>query len=384
MFTAPLWLLGLAALAIPLILHLWSRRPRQVIRVGTLRHVDLTADARSWSARLTDPLLLALRLALLVTIVFALAGLRLPARRSAGSGSTLVLLDPALLADTAHFPFLDSLARERETVRLLLPGLPKYQLDGSSRPDEMPAPAGDLWAALAAADAMVGPRGTLHILARPRVTALRGARPRLRARIEWHMPMAASRSEWMPITWEARDTMRMIVAGGDAAGMAYAMGRSFAPACPGCVTRPERRIAVLASDSIAERRMSLAVRSIADEVALPIVLTTADSADAVVTNLPLSDSLLARGVTLMLLAPAVVASSALADSLWAHWPWPIVPRDQRDPRQVSLSQALPPPPLSALPPLGDPAATRRGLLLLALLLFVVERWLATRPGRRES
>jgi hypothetical protein len=383
-FTAPIWLLGLAALAIPLLLHLWSRRPRQVIRVGTLRHVDLTADARSWSARLTDPLLLALRLALLITIVFALAGLRLPARRSAGTGATLVLLDPALLADTTPIPFLDSIARERDPVRLLLPGLPKLQLDGKATPRAALTPATDLWASLAEADALVGPRGTLHVLARPRLAVLRGARPHLRAEVEWHVPAGAPRREWTPVSWADGDTMRMVVASGDASGASYLLGHTLAPSCPGCTAVPPRRVAVLASDSLAESRIETAVRAIAAELSLPITSSSVDSADVVLTDLPLSDSLLARGAPLVPLAPATVSSAALADSLWQAWPWPLVARDRRDQRQVSLAQALPAPPGDALAALGDPEATRRGLLLLALLLFVVERWLATRPGRREA
>lgn len=383
MFSAPLWLFGLVALAIPLILHLWSRRPRQVIRVGTLRHVDLTADASSWSARLTDPLLLALRLALLITIVFALAGLRLPARRSAGSGSTIVLVDPSLLT-SGGFPFMDSIRREQEPVRLLQPGLPRYQL-GETATDAKPLPpTRDIWSALAEAGEMVGPHGVIHVAASPRLAALIGSRPHLRARVEWHTPARSDEARWMPARWREGDTTLMMIASGDPQKTAYTLGRTIA-ACDGCTAPAARSVLIRATDSVAEQRIDVALRAIATELALGITpVSTLDSAELIVTDHAITDSLIDSGVPLVLLTAATVGSSAIVDSLWAHWPWPLISRDANDPRQVSLAQVLPAPPGAALAPLGDPEATRRGLLLLALLLFGLERWLATRPGRREA
>lgn len=398
MFSAPLWLLGLLALGIPLLLHLWSRRPRRVIRVGTLRHVDLTDDARSWSARLTDPLLLAVRLTLLLTIVFALAGLRLPLRRDSGSRATLVLVEPALLEGAAGpegVPFLDSLVREHEPVRLLSRGLPKVQL-GDSRESRVmsreslathdPRLTTDLWSALTEADALVGPAGTIHVVARPRLMALRGARPRIRARIEWHAPAGSATAKWTAAEWRLGDTVAVIAGVGDRRGASYRSSRSDAGGCDACQTAPSRSIAVLTGgDSLGKARITAALLAIADELSQSITIaTTPDSTDLSVTSLGITDSLLDLGQPVIAVSPVVLASGALADSIWANWPWPPLAHDPHDPRDASLTQALASRPLSPPSALGDLEATRRGLLLLALLLFGIERWLATRPGRREA
>ena len=68
------WLAGLAALAVPIALHLWSRRGGRTILVGSIRLLAGAPPAtrRSWTIQ--DPWLLALRCAVLVTLVFALAG----------------------------------------------------------------------------------------------------------------------------------------------------------------------------------------------------------------------------------------------------------------------------------------------------------------------
>lgn len=383
MFSAPLWLLGLIALAIPLILHLWSRRPRNVIRVGTLKHVELTADARSWSARLTEPLLLAVRLALLITLIFALAGLRLPARRSAGSGGSLVLVDPALLSPDVKFAFLDSIRREHEPVRLLVTGLPKYQLDTDGKLEKPFPRSDDIWAVLAEASDVVGPRGVLHVVARPRLAALAGTRPQLRSRVEWHAPPPPLEARWLQARWRDGDTTLAIMASGDARGSSYMLGRTVA-GCDGCPQLTGHVIAIRASDSIANRRIAVAIDAISKELALPLkAASTLEGADAVVTDLPIDDSLLALGTRVILLSPATVAAATLVDSLWANWPWSPLGDLSDDPRELSLAQMLPAVPGASLPPLGDPEATRRGLLLLALLLFAIERWLATRPGRSE-
>jgi hypothetical protein len=387
-FSAPLWLFGLLALAIPLLLHLWSRKPRQVIRVGSLRHVDLTADARSWSARLTDPLLLAVRLALLVALVFALAGLRLPLRRSSGTGTDLVLVDPALLDSATApeaFPYLDSLQREHEPVRLVSRGLPKVQLG-----DKWPVSGhksqveSDLWTALIEADAIVGPTGTIHVVARPRIAALQGTRPRLRARIEWHAPPAAGMTTWAAAAWRLGDTVARTEGMGDGYGTAYRFTRAVAGRCDSCIAPPTRPVAILTGDDrVARTRIAAALRAVATELVQPVRVTSPDSAELIVTSLDLTDSLLGLGRAVVLLSPAAIASGALADSIWSRWPWRPLADDRNDPRTVSLSQAFASRPASVPAALGDLEATRRGLLLLALLLFAIERWLATRPGRRE-
>ncbi len=389
MFSAPLWLFGLAALAIPLILHLWSRRPRHLIRVGSLRHVDPGADARSWSTRLTDPLLLLLRLALLSAIVLALAGLRLPVRQMIGSPSVMTLVEPALLDSTSGFrsPVLDSLAREREVVRLLAPGLPKVQLDGKPfSPSARYTPPGALWDALAEADALVGPQGAIDVIARPRVAVLGGQRPALRAPVRWHPATGESAATWTAARWPIADDSLLELHGrGNAQGAAYTLVRTpAASTCPDCLAHHPRRMRILTGgDSVAARRIAVALAAIGASIGASVTPEAAgEPVDAIVSTQPLDDALLEVGHPILFLSPRAVHSTGLADSLWAQWPWPLAVADAEDPRLASLGQVQPLHTRSPEPMRGDSETTRHGLLLLALLLFVLERWVATLPGRR--
>ena len=381
MFSAPLWLFGLFALLIPLVLHLWSRKPRQVIRVGTLRHVELTADARSWSARLTEPLLLAVRLALLATIVFALAGLRLPTRSAAGSGSELVLIDPRLQLEKGD-SLIDSLTRSRAQARLLLPGLRKVTLGDTLSDERYTRP--DIWAALVEADRLVGPGGTLHVIARPQVASLRGPRPRIRAKLVWHAPADLDSSTWSR-SWRGGDSSVFLEASGDRRGVVYSLRRVAGRCDDGCNSAPLQRVQIeTGGDSGAARRIALAVRAISTELLLPVEIAPSGTrGEFVITTLPLSDSLLQASSEVITLSAAAIADGSLVDSIWARWHSPVL-RDLFDRREVSIAQALASRPIDAPAPLGDPEGTRRALLVLALFLFVIERWLATRPGRTPA
>lgn len=387
MFTAPLWLYALATLAIPLALHLWSRRPRQLIRVGSLRHLADLAEARSWSARLTEPLLLLLRLGILASVVLALAGPRIGPGRLDGRVSQLVLVEPELLTDSALMrqdPLLDSLARSRATVRLLTAGLPRVQLDGwtAEYPTDVPrSQVGRLWDLLVSADQLVSPGGTILLIARPRLTLLGGRRPSLQAIVSWHAPTSGGpRTTWLAGRWELTPDSSLEVTGwGSARGTGYRtrmLAGISKSKCSPCPRRGAVAISVASRDSVARRRLHLAALAVGAMLGQSVELAARpERADLVLTTAPLTDSLLDSSRPVASVSPAVVGSAALADTVLAHWPWNPLAQDRADPREVSIAQAMP----------GARAGTtseqrdaRMPLLLLGLMLFAIERWLATR------
>lgn len=386
MFTAPLWLYALAALAIPLALHLWSRRPRQVIRVGSLRHVNDLAEARSWSARLTQPLLLLLRLGIIASVVLALAGPRIGTDRFDGRVSQMVLVEPALLTDSAlvrNDPLLDSLTRSRVTVRLLTSGLPRLQLDGWNAEYLVDVPrqqSGRIWDLLVAADRLTSPGGHLLVIARPRVTWLGGKRPALRAQVSWHVPIVSERAEWLAGRWPIASDSTLEVSGlGSARGTVYhsrTLAGTTESTCAGCERAPVM-VRVQSPDSAARRRLHLAALAVGTLLGQTVELAPAtEKAGLILTTAPFSDSLLDGSGPVAAMTPAVARSGALADTVLAHWPWNPVGLDRKDPREASLAQAMPG---SETGRNREPRDARAPLLLLGLMLFALERWLATRP-----
>ncbi len=360
MFATPLWLAALATLLIPLALHLWSRRPRQLIRVGTLRHLDHLPEPRSRSARLTEPLLLLLRLGILAVIAVALAGPRL-AGPPLARPDRLVLVEPALLGD----PLLDSLESAGTTVRLIAPGLPEVRLPhrGDSSTISLP-----IWEALRQADGLVAPEGAIELYARPRVVALGDIRPAIRSTVHWHAPPPPMSRRWnADLSRISPDSVQVVVGEGDGEGVVYrrvrardggvlSLSSTEVPRTP-----VVHRLGLAPLDSAGARRAALAVRAVAEELGQPVTLAATDA-----------DTTLA-------LAPWLLAGDDLADTLLARWPWQPTRMERDDPRLVSLTTALPRAAIGARESRAEPRTVE--FLLLAALLLVIERLVASRPRR---
>jgi hypothetical protein len=95
----PLAWLGLISLAVPILIHLLARRSARVQPFPTLRFLDASRLQPIRRTRLRDPLLLALRMAILAFAVAALAGPLVPtAERRRNTGS---LLARAIVIDTS-------------------------------------------------------------------------------------------------------------------------------------------------------------------------------------------------------------------------------------------------------------------------------------------
>lgn len=73
-FANPSWLWALAGLAVPLGIHLLSRKEGKVIRVGSIRHVEESNTSQFKSIRLNEVVLLLLRSIMVTLLVFFLSG----------------------------------------------------------------------------------------------------------------------------------------------------------------------------------------------------------------------------------------------------------------------------------------------------------------------
>ena len=169
---APLWLAGFASLAVPLVLHLWSRRTGRALRVGSIRLLTGAPPPMARRPRFHDPWLLLLRCAMLATLVLALARPYWMPRQRAAPLWALVATD---VVDRARL--VDSLARAGRTVRALDPN--------------------DLWLSLAIADRAAPPDMRFEVFATPLLSGAHGTRPVLRSAVTWHA-RPSTRGETVP------------------------------------------------------------------------------------------------------------------------------------------------------------------------------------------
>ena len=91
-FLSPVFLIGLPLLAVPLVIHLLSKRQQKKISWGAMRFLMQAATRKRRLFRLTDLLLLLLRTAAFLFFIFALARPLLPATWLGGSVPREVIL----------------------------------------------------------------------------------------------------------------------------------------------------------------------------------------------------------------------------------------------------------------------------------------------------
>lgn len=159
-------LLPLAAgvLAVPIAIHLWSRRPARLVSVGSTR---LLAGAKPSQARrlaLTDLPLLALRLAVLAAAGLGVAGLGW--RGAAASGDRIALIAPTV---NDAMRLADSLRTVGWSVRWLQAGLP---LTTAPRGEAAP-----LWSVLRDATTLLPTADSVLVQAPLTAASLDGMRP---------------------------------------------------------------------------------------------------------------------------------------------------------------------------------------------------------------
>lgn len=182
-FAQPLALLALGAVALPVLLYL-LRRPRQVVRVGSLRPLDAarTPPALRWRPRW---LLLLLRCALLAVIALLLAD---PWVRPPAPGKIAWLLRaPGSTLGPDEQAVWDRALREGWQPRVFAAGF-------GSREGVSPAdPMADYWSLLAELDARVEPGSKVMVFAPTIARHFRGSRPVLsRLAVAWY-PVGSDR-----------------------------------------------------------------------------------------------------------------------------------------------------------------------------------------------
>src|SRR5262245_48050567 len=113
-FLSPIFLVGAAAAAIPIVLHLLRREPEQRVKFAVVKLLRRAPVEHTERRHLRELLLLALRVAALVLLAVAFARPFFSAGAAAGSsGVTIVALDTSLsLAAPGQFDRARRLAKD--------------------------------------------------------------------------------------------------------------------------------------------------------------------------------------------------------------------------------------------------------------------------------
>lgn len=187
----------------PVAIHLWNRRPGQVVPVGALRWLTPGANRRVSRLQLSQKTLLALRLLILGLLVAALAGPQWSTPAPPARPQVLLsagVMQPSIVE--ALRPSLDSLRRQGAQFRLLATGFPLLPdsafsetalTNGSPARNEHAA----YWP-LAVQAVGQFPGSELRIISDNAQQHFRGTRPALPPRLRWQLlPAATDSGAWL-------------------------------------------------------------------------------------------------------------------------------------------------------------------------------------------
>ena len=174
-FLNPAYLWALLGLAVPVAIHLWSRKEGRTIKIGSIELLREKDPKRSSSISPNEFWLLLLRMLAITLLVFILAEPGLTARTE--NSPITYLVEPSLLSQEDVSAILDTL--DPEAVRLLQPGFPKYKNDDLKEVVKTP----HYWQLAAEMDALK--TDSIVVFTRALVSGLKGKRPPIKQNINW-------------------------------------------------------------------------------------------------------------------------------------------------------------------------------------------------------
>lgn len=180
---APAGLLGLLALAIPVAIHLISRGRGRRVLTGNIELVRAARQTRVTSLRLTQWLLLLLRVLIVIVATLILARLALQGIGSAEDGSSYVT--PGWMRS----------ATETERAAVLTPATHVLTAGYPEARGYEPAiadPDYDLWPLLSERLSTLRHTGTVDVFTESGIAAFGQHRPRLPNEINWHLASTAT------------------------------------------------------------------------------------------------------------------------------------------------------------------------------------------------
>jgi hypothetical protein len=138
-FINPIWLWALTGLAIPIGIHLLSRKEGKIIPIGSLRYLRESPTAQFRHIRLNEIVLLILRCLLLTLIVFLLAGLTLDLNEL--RNKRWLVIEKGIENSERYRSLIDSLGEHGFELRLLASEFPLLKDSANTQP------LTDYWAA---------------------------------------------------------------------------------------------------------------------------------------------------------------------------------------------------------------------------------------------
>ncbi|MGZ3754589.1 MAG: BatA domain-containing protein [Mucilaginibacter sp.] len=230
-FLNPIWLFAIAAVAIPVAIHLWNIRPGKVLKVGSISLMDAASRKSSRSFNLLDLLLLLLRCLLLISLAIILAIPLWHKQLTSNKTKGWVLMPKYnLQVSYQHFKTsIDSLTKAGYEFHYFETGFPKTDLnqvllnpkDSLSNVNNQPV---NYWNLSKQLDTTVSSTLPVYIFTPNRASYFAGAKPQVALNLHWntYIPADSTATQLQEAWFTNTNTVRITQGTGKPAGVSYA------------------------------------------------------------------------------------------------------------------------------------------------------------------
>lgn len=229
-FLNPTWLFAIAAVAIPVAIHLWNIRPGKVLKVGSISLMDAASRKSSRSFNLLDLLLLLLRCSLLVLLAIILAIPLWHKQLINNKAKGWVLIPKGmLLVSYQHFKTsIDSLTNDGYEFHYFETGFPKTDLNKvllnpkDSLAQATSQPVND-WNLSKQLDTTVSSTLPVYIFTTNRAGYFTGTKPQVALNVHWktYIPADSTSTQLQEAWFTNANTVRIEQGTGKPSGISY-------------------------------------------------------------------------------------------------------------------------------------------------------------------
>jgi hypothetical protein len=185
-FLNPTYLWAFLGLAVPIAIHLWSKREGKTIKIGSVQLLKKADTKQSSSIKLNELWLLLLRLALVSVLVLILSNLHI--RKKIENDTLTYIVEPSLLQNKEIKSILDTV-RTNGPVRLLKKGFPEMDSDATN---ELAFNTPNYWQLAKEMEAIAS--DSIIVFTNAYQAGFKGIRPEVSKHIDW-IPISIDKTQ---------------------------------------------------------------------------------------------------------------------------------------------------------------------------------------------
>lgn len=217
-FLNPIWLFAIAALSIPVIIHLWNIKPGKTLKVGSITLMTAAAQKSSRSFKLNDVLLFLMRCLLLALLAFLLAMPVWQQYLSAAKTKGWLLIPKESIKEghNKFKPTIDSLTKAGYEFHYFNKGFTKADLkqvltDSAAQTKAEPA---NYWSLIAQLNNQLPAAMPVYLFTSNQARHFAGNRPSIASNIHWQTYTPAdSVNTWIESAWFTNTNAIKVVEG---------------------------------------------------------------------------------------------------------------------------------------------------------------------------